>query len=306
MLMTPTHKKNRLSLALMDQQWTVALKLVEQKPKLAASRLVLQGFFEGRKDATVFPLHQACACPGVPVSLIEALMAAYPAALYKTESSYQRLPLHCACRTGASPEVVQALLHAASVYYAAATNDGNPVHEMCLHPDTLQRLPLHYALSNHAQAETVRVLLDACPASAHAVDQRGWTCLHVAASVGCSLPVFQWLLEANPQAASIATMQGSLPQHVLHQTNPQYATMMQLLKEAASRRNGVVRSHSMPLPNPTTSIPNNKATVSRCRSADDDDDDLTSNHQGRHSSDSNPQQQRREWKELMVHSSVLV
>lgn len=310
--MTPSsHKKNKLSLALMDQQWTVALKLIEQKPKLAASSFVLQGFFEGLKDATVFPLHQACACPEIPVSLLEALITAYPAALYKTESSYRRLPLHCACRTGASPATVQALLQAATVYYNNNVNDNNHVQDMCLHPDNLQRLPLHYALSNHAHDATIRLLLDACPASAHAVDQRGWLPLHVACSVGgSSLPVVQWLLDEHPQAASARTLQGSLPQHVLHKTNPHYASMMQLLNDASRRRKkgGVVRSQSMPLQNnPTLNLKNNKSTttVSRCRSADDGDNDIpSSKHRGRLLTDNS--QQRREWKELLVHSSVLV
>lgn len=261
----------------MDQQWTVALTLVEQKPKLASRSFVMQGFFEGLKDATVFPLHQACACPAVPVALVEALIAAFPAALYKPESSYARLPLHCACRTGANLAVVEALLRAGSVL--------NQEDMMCLQQDKLQRLPLHYALSNGAHPPTIRLLLDACPASTRAVDQRGWTPLHVAASVGCSIQVFAWILELHPHAASIRTLQGSLPQHVMHKTNPHYATLMQLLVDADKR--GVTRSHSMPLEHVS------KPVVSRSRSVDDREEPHGKN-------------QRREWNELLVHSSVLV
>jgi hypothetical protein len=283
MLMTTKPTKNKLSLALMDQQWTVALKLVQEKPKLASQSFVLQGFFEGLKDATVFPLHQACACSHVPVALIEALIQAFPAALYKPESSYQRIPLHCACRTGASPAVIAALLRGASL--SSGVNESDPAHDMCLQQDNLQRLPLHYALSNQADAATVRLLLDACPASTHAVDQRGWTPLHVAASVSCHrLEVFQWLLESNPAAASAVTLQGSLPQQVLHKSNPHYAAMLQLLKDT---RKGVTRSPSMSLQHTM------RATTIR-RAAEED------SKQEQHTPPV------REWKELMVHRSVLV
>ncbi|GAX28847.1 hypothetical protein FisN_20Lh143 [Fistulifera solaris] len=281
MLMTNKPTKNKLSLALMDQQWTVALKLVQEKPKLASHSFVLQGFFDGLKDATVFPLHQACACPQVPAVLIEALIQAFPAALYKPESSYQRIPLHCACRTSARPAVIAALLRGASLT-SSGVNESDPAHDMCLHKDNLQRIPLHYALSNQADVATVRLLLEACPVSTYAVDQRGWTPLHVAASVSCHrLEVFQWLLESNPAAASAVTLQGSLPQQVLQKSNPHYAAMLQLLKDA---RKGV--EHSPSLKNTTTTI--------RRTAAEEDV------KQERHTP------LVREWKELMVHRSVLV
>jgi ankyrin repeat protein len=277
MLMTSKPTKNKLSLALMDQQWTVALKLVQEKPKLASHSFVLQGFFEGLKDATVFPLHQACACPQVPVALIEALIQAFPAALYKPESSYQRIPLHCACRTGARPAVIAALLRGASLTISGV-NESDPAHDMCLQKDNLQRIPLHYALSNQADAATVRLLLEACPISTHAVDQRGWTPLHVAASCH-RLEVLRWLLEANPAAASAVTLQGSLPQQVLQRSNPQYAVMLQLLKDA---RNGITRSPSL------------QTTTTPIRRAEEDV------KQERHTP------LVREWEELMVYRSVLV
>ena len=82
--------------------------------------------FEGIKDSNVLPIHEAlvgCA----PYRVIEALLYAYPDSVYCKESSYQRLPLHCACRKNAQIIVVELLLK----HYADAA----------LAPDSLGRLP---------------------------------------------------------------------------------------------------------------------------------------------------------------------
>lgn len=78
------------------------------------------------KDANVLPIHEALVA-GAPTHIIQALLDAYPDCVFCKESSYQRLPLHCACRKNAVPEVVDLLLKK----YADAS----------LTPDSLGRLP---------------------------------------------------------------------------------------------------------------------------------------------------------------------
>ncbi len=156
-----SNRRSELSLALVDGDWTRASHLLREKPARAAKWTVQQGFFDGVKDASVLPLHQAVMLQA-PWHLVQQLLAAYPAAVHQAESSYKQLPLHCACRTGAAANVVRSLIQA-----------GGP--DTCLQPDTLLRTPLHYALSNGASLETVQVLLEVAPSSIKVIDLRGWT-----------------------------------------------------------------------------------------------------------------------------------
>jgi hypothetical protein len=225
-------KRNRppseLSLALVALDWPKAVQLLRSRHamKLAARWSTLQGFFEGLKDAHVLPLHQACAVAGVDLNVIYALVEVYPSAVQMAESSYQRLPLHCACRTAADPLVVKALLEAERTQLKQRTSWS------CLQPDLLQRLPLHYALSNGAHPETIRLLLQANPQAAAGVDRRGWTPLHVATSMGCSVDVLQQVYTAYPAAIALRTLQGSSPARCLHRTVRHRPQLKEFLRQA--------------------------------------------------------------------------
>jgi hypothetical protein len=67
------------------------------------------GLFEGVKDSYVLPLHEALV-GGAPLEVIVALLEAYPLSIQMKESSYERLPIHCACRKNANVQVVKLLL----------------------------------------------------------------------------------------------------------------------------------------------------------------------------------------------------
>ena len=82
----------------------------------------------GRHNASVLPLHQCCALRP-PVEMIQTLVITYPAGIKAVETSFGRLPLHVACRSGASPEAVECLL----AYHPEGTQEG----------DNLKRIPLH-------------------------------------------------------------------------------------------------------------------------------------------------------------------
>jgi len=118
-----------------------------------------------------------------------------PLRIFRPETAYERLPLHCACRRNANPDVVQLLLEAFP--HAAVV------------PDQLGRLPLHYALSNGADPAIINLLLQYSPAAARGVDNHGWTPLHVACSVGASIETIALLLHLFPEAVVFRTDKGS-------------------------------------------------------------------------------------------------
>ena len=98
-----------LSSAITSDQWERVLSLCSSKPDTAKSWTVRQGLFEGIKDSNVLPIHEALVA-GAPYAIIAALLTAYPESVYCKESSYKRLPLHCACRKNAQLQVVEILL----------------------------------------------------------------------------------------------------------------------------------------------------------------------------------------------------
>ena len=183
-----------LNQLIMREDWGLAAMQCRMRPALAGRWLERSGFFMGRHNASVLPLHQCCALRP-PVEMIQTLVLTYPAGIKAKETSFGRLPLHVACRSGASPEAVECLL----AYHPEATMEG----------DNLQRIPLHYALKNDAGAEVVRLLLDAYPEGVTRADHRGWIPLHVACSMGTDLAIIETLLEDNPETVLVKTNKGS-------------------------------------------------------------------------------------------------
>ena len=181
-----------LSRAIAEDSWDRALQLA--RPEMACVWSKRDGFFDGKTAADVLPLHEALV-GHAPYELIVAIVRAYPHALAATESSYKRLPLHCACRKGADPKVIGFLVE----QYKAA----------CLVPDSLGRCPIHYVLTNGADIRICKILIHANPQVARSVDDRGWTPAHVAVNVGASQEIVQLLLDAYPEATLIRTAKGS-------------------------------------------------------------------------------------------------
>lgn len=203
-----SHKKinspigsNDLTKLLDSEQWELAAQQCQTHPNEAGAWSTRPGFFEGIKTSDVLPIHIACSRRPT-THLIDALYEANAHGFRAKETAYRRLPLHIACRSDASAEVIQRLLH----YYSdAAAVD-----------DQLGRLPLHYRLSNGADATAIDALLEACPGSARAFDKRGWLPIHVACSVGANLHVVKELIEAYPASVLLATNKGSTPRKCMN------------------------------------------------------------------------------------------
>jgi len=183
-----------LNQLIMREDWGLAAMQCKMRPHLAGKWLERSGFFMGRHNASVLPLHQCCALRP-PVEMIQTLVITYPAGVKAKETSFGRLPLHVACRSGGSPEAVECLL----AYHPDGTQEG----------DNLKRIPLHYALKNDAGAEVVRLLMDAYPEGVSCADHRGWIPLHVACSMGTDLSIIETLLEDYPETVLMKTHKGS-------------------------------------------------------------------------------------------------
>lgn len=100
---------SELSSAITSEQWERVVQICNTQPTAAKTWTIRHGLFEGIKDASVLPIHEALVA-GAPFQIIEALLFAYPDSVFCKESSYQRLPLHCACRKNAMLDVVDLLL----------------------------------------------------------------------------------------------------------------------------------------------------------------------------------------------------
>ena len=83
----------------------MASKLAKRFPEQARKKSNREGLFDGRTHAKLYPIHEALVA-NAPLHCVKALVEAYPAGLTKAESSYHRLPLHCACRKNADPAVI--------------------------------------------------------------------------------------------------------------------------------------------------------------------------------------------------------
>ena len=205
-----------LSRALYAEKWSLATKLVSQNPWYASQWSKQPSLFDGKTPAQVLPLHQATV-NGAPLSCIRALVHAYPSALRQVESSFQRLPLHCACRKQASADVIEYLVQKSK--------------SACLQADSMNRLPLHYALTNGADESVVQTLMRSHPQAAKGCDVLGWTPVHIALSVGASPSLCQLLLEQHPESVLIRTNRGTSMRSVIPRKAPNRQELQSMVAE---------------------------------------------------------------------------
>ena len=212
------------------------------------------------------PLHKAAmvhwatadgAWAAVDPSVVQALLAANPAAAAVRGGCHNPLPLHDAIRTAlvtgktgtvtallqANPEAVKIAndLDMLPLHIAAGSLDdrtdlatveavfgAHPGSEMAA--DNMKRVPLHYAagISSTSAEEVVRFLLKSNPSSAAAVDKEGWLPLHCARDA----KIVKALLEAHPAGAQAADSSGKLPLHVAAQPGPAGDQVVEMLLAA--------------------------------------------------------------------------
>lgn len=139
-----------------------------------------------RSKSFCYPLHYLCKKNKAPLSTIEAMIEAAPAALSSADAGNKSLPIHIACWFGQSLESTRALLSANPTCVKRTDKDGNR--------------PLHTAASL-ASPEVVQLLLEADPSMATTLNKRKQTPLHCAClRRDISTTVIEKLLEAAPES----------------------------------------------------------------------------------------------------------
>lgn len=196
---------NALYRAISAENWDLVVSIAESKPYKAESWHNAPGFFDAHRSSKILPLHQACVFHPTPEA-ISAIIGANHGALRAQEGGYGRVPLHIACHSSASCEVIRVLV----------SNDPTST----IKKDIIGRVPLHYALSNGSSNDIVDVLIEGSLNSGSgagprimtsAADFNGWLPLHVACHMGASSAVLSKLVRAYPDAVHIRTKKGSTP-----------------------------------------------------------------------------------------------
>jgi ankyrin repeat protein len=153
-----------------------------------------------RKTGGSHPLHQACSDPHVTVQTIQGILAESPDEVCVPDGE-RCLPIHIACRSGASVDVIRCLAQdwPESLCW---TNKGGS-------------LPLHTACSNKASVTVVQYLVSMLPNATGIANHYGWLPLHCACTYGASSDVIQLLIQSNDKSSRMATYgQGDYPLHL--------------------------------------------------------------------------------------------
>jgi len=129
----------------------------------------------------LYPLHVAC-LKNAPISIIHALLTAWPDGVQTRPWNDGPLPLHDACVCGKSLPTIQLLVEAwpESVKQRGRTGIFDP-----------QQLPLYYALENaDVSYKIIEYLVQQWPQSAEYDSQAAFSPLQWACHFGVSLPMF--------------------------------------------------------------------------------------------------------------------
>jgi len=197
-------KAKKLRRYIQNEQWTSACERCESHPEEATVWTAQQGFYEGKMNTQVLPIHLAC-CARAPLEVFKSLIKAYPEGVKSREARFRRLPLHLACIFGTSADVIKMLL-----FYGLGADD----------TDMAGRTPLFYALAGSLSTDVISCILERAPDVAEVADYKGWLPIHVACHCGASDESITLLLNAYPESVSRPTKHGSLakiPHHLLPQ-----------------------------------------------------------------------------------------
>lgn len=193
-------KTNKLHKLIGSEKWQEVTEFLRVNPREASRQAgvysVEPGYFDGKHDSRLLPIHYACALQPPP-GVLATLSAIHLDGLASRESYFGRLPLHVACLKNASLQCIQELLRS----YPIA----------CLVQDRFGRLPLHYALSNGAPFEVVQELVETSPNSARIKEKNGWLPLHVACHMGMPDSILLLLLNVHPNGAMTKNRRGLPP-----------------------------------------------------------------------------------------------
>lgn len=153
-----------------------------------------------RRKAGPNPLHQACADPRVTVEMVIKILDESPDEVCVPDAE-RMLPIHVACRSGASLDVIRCL--------------GEDWPESLRWTNKGGSLPLHTACSNQASASVIHYLITSWPKATTVANNYGWLPLHCACAYGASPEVISLLVRSNDKSSRMATYgQGDYPLHL--------------------------------------------------------------------------------------------
>lgn len=192
----PKEESNKLFVFINTKDWEKAQATIKRNPNFVKEHCTVPGFYDGRFTSCMTPLHLACALEAPP-SIIQALVAASPAATEEPEKTYGRIPLHVGICFGIPTESLTCLIKA----YPKG----------CKVQDDHGRLPLHYACRSTSTRDekNALLLLKAYPDSVKVADTNGFLPIHVATRSGNSRTLIRMLIRSAPETIVTKTRKGS-------------------------------------------------------------------------------------------------
>ena len=199
----PSKTERAKIISLIEQRkWEDLIDRIDRRPQTAHVILSNAGPNSSTPTSAVygnFVLHEAVKY-NPPLKLVEALISAHHAALH-SKGNWGYLPLHYACTSGASADVVEALLE--KYPNAAMEKDSND-----------HMLPLHLACKAGAEADVLMALLTSYPEATTVKDDFGQTPINYGRNIRSQevrsdtlscLEIGKWLRVASTTAKTRAT-----------------------------------------------------------------------------------------------------
>ena len=187
--------------AIVVEDWDRCDEILDLDTTSAEQWTKVPCFVDCRGASTVLPIHVASST-FVPLPIFSRILEAHREGAKEKESGFGRLPLHLACRSDSSFDVVWSLVKT----YPDATRI----------PDNMGRLPLSYAIRFGASEDIVSFLLSINPLAAQHYDRAGWLPLHLALQNASSPEIVKMLIDAYPAATSKTTATGMSSMSIMH------------------------------------------------------------------------------------------
>lgn len=202
-------------------QWRRILQLLEAKPELALSTMIMDNHI-----ATTI-MHQAITSKAqvtVRARVIAMILERTPEAA-SIRNGYGSLPLHVITQRNTKMDsqtkerLILLLIHANP---KALVEEGG----------VGRRTPLHIAFTDYISPKLARTIIHFGKAATRLKDRKGWLPIHVACSRHCSPEKLRMLLEAYPQSLHERTSNGQslleLAKQTATKTHPNYALIAEL------------------------------------------------------------------------------
>ena len=197
---------------LSSEKWDAAVALIHAHHNDIAQH-VMHMVCQGEPYA-VTPMHYIVGTfTNCPITVLQALIDAYPSALLQAEAKRGLSPVHLG--------LLKATLGIPQINYLLSVCP-----ELALLPDKDGNLPLHLAVE-YASDEMIQRILAACPAAAGYQTKRQRYALHLFASSHCqidshissdtsalTIATLKALMDAYPYALQQPDLQGRLPLHL--------------------------------------------------------------------------------------------